>query len=336
MDAVKTGSYLAALRRAKGLTQQETAEELGVSNKTISKWESGGGFPDITVLPALAEFYGVTADDILAGETLTDRRRPPAEETAARKRRLLLRLRTRFDVCFAIALVLTAVAAMGIPYYVSIVALSLSVAAVWVGYVLVFHPIRYGGVEAEPGLFENLYRKLLAVLTAQWWALGRLTHLGELSMDWEGGQLRGARDDWKPVLFCLGVLLLWAVLQWSLGRRAGREARLLPGKWKLLVPWLFWAVLFWAAWRLADSRLTEAMASWVERFGEDVLTDSRFDTLWPIMKARRDAELLPWIRARRTVLAAGGVSGLGLLAWTVRGTIPWKKPRKNLAEPAEK
>ena len=146
-------------------------------------------------MPALAEFYGVTADDILAGETLTDRRRPPAEETAARKRRLLLRLRTRFDVCFAIALVLTAVAAMGIPYYVSIVALSLSVAAVWVGYVLVFHPIRYGGVEAEPGLFENLYRKLLAVLTAQWWALGRLTHLGELSMDWEGGQLRGARDD---------------------------------------------------------------------------------------------------------------------------------------------
>ena len=74
MDAAKTGGYLAMLRKTKGLTQQEAAEQLGVSNKTVSKWESGGGFPDITVLPALAELYGVTADDILAGETLTDRR----------------------------------------------------------------------------------------------------------------------------------------------------------------------------------------------------------------------------------------------------------------------
>ena len=73
MDAVKTGSYLAALRRAKGLTQQETAEELGVSNKTISKWESGGGFPDITVLPALAEFYGVSVDYLVG---LTDEPTP--------------------------------------------------------------------------------------------------------------------------------------------------------------------------------------------------------------------------------------------------------------------
>ncbi|CAN4009552.1 Helix-turn-helix protein, partial [Dysosmobacter welbionis] len=42
-------------------------------NKTVSKWENGAGLPDITVLPALAELYGVTADDILAGETLRGR-----------------------------------------------------------------------------------------------------------------------------------------------------------------------------------------------------------------------------------------------------------------------
>ena len=68
MDAQKTGTYLAMLRKTRGMTQQEVADQLGVSNKTVSKWESGGGFPDITVLPALAELYGVTADDILAGE----------------------------------------------------------------------------------------------------------------------------------------------------------------------------------------------------------------------------------------------------------------------------
>ena len=42
MDAAKTGGYLAMLRKTKGLTQQEAAEQLGVSNKTVSIWESGG------------------------------------------------------------------------------------------------------------------------------------------------------------------------------------------------------------------------------------------------------------------------------------------------------
>ena len=104
MDAKKTGAYLADLRRARGLTQQEAADQLGVSNKTVSKWENGAGLPDITVLPALAELYGVTADDILAGETL--RGRPAETEGPARRRLLLLRLRTRFDICFAGAVAL--------------------------------------------------------------------------------------------------------------------------------------------------------------------------------------------------------------------------------------
>ena len=81
MDAGKTGAYLAALRKARGMTQQEAADQLGVSNKTVSKWENGAGLPDITVLPALAELYGVTADDILAGETL--RGRPAGGPAAA-------------------------------------------------------------------------------------------------------------------------------------------------------------------------------------------------------------------------------------------------------------
>jgi len=41
MDATKTGVYLAMLRKARGMTQQEVADRLGVSNKTVSKWESG-------------------------------------------------------------------------------------------------------------------------------------------------------------------------------------------------------------------------------------------------------------------------------------------------------
>lgn len=83
MDAGKTGAYLAALRKARGMTQQEAADQLGVSNKTVSKWENGAGLPDITVLPALAELYGVTADDILAGENLRGRPAEAQDRTAA-------------------------------------------------------------------------------------------------------------------------------------------------------------------------------------------------------------------------------------------------------------
>lgn len=55
-------------RKEKGLTQQELADQLGVSNKTVSRWESGGGYPDVPLLVPLARALGVTADDLLDGE----------------------------------------------------------------------------------------------------------------------------------------------------------------------------------------------------------------------------------------------------------------------------
>ena len=248
MDAQKTGAYLAMLRKIEGMTQQEVADRLGVSNKTVSKWESGGGFPDITVLPALAELYGVTADDILAGETLTDRRRADLEgDTAAGKKRLLMRLRTRFDVCFILALALAGVAFLEIPY-VTLAAIPLSVAAVWVGYVLVAHPIRYGGVEGNPELWLNLFRKLLAASLLQWWALVRIVRLGKRDIDWSSGVVRGIYDDWKPLIFCAGVLLILGALGWGLRQTAGAEARLLPECWRKAVPWLLWGVIFLTLW----------------------------------------------------------------------------------------
>ena len=55
-------------RRSKNLTQQELADRLGVSNKTVSRWESEGGYPDIPLLVPLARALGVTVDDLLDGE----------------------------------------------------------------------------------------------------------------------------------------------------------------------------------------------------------------------------------------------------------------------------
>lgn len=68
MDVIKTGRYIALCRKNLNLSQQELADDLGISNKTISKWENGKGMPDISILPALAERLGTTTDSLLHGE----------------------------------------------------------------------------------------------------------------------------------------------------------------------------------------------------------------------------------------------------------------------------
>lgn len=65
MEKQTIGQFLSALRRSNGYTQQEVAEKLGVSNKTVSCWERDAYLPDISSIPAIAELYGVTCDEIL-------------------------------------------------------------------------------------------------------------------------------------------------------------------------------------------------------------------------------------------------------------------------------
>lgn len=64
----KIGNFLAALRKEKGYTQQEVADALNVSNKTVSKWERSEGYPEIETLIDLAELYNISVDELLAGE----------------------------------------------------------------------------------------------------------------------------------------------------------------------------------------------------------------------------------------------------------------------------
>lgn len=130
MDTIKTGGYLAALRKDAGMTQQEVADRLGVSNKTISKWESGGGFPDIAILPALAELYGVTADDILAGETVRGTTGGhQVEQYLARRGEL------RWRICYAAAaLCLLAGVLFAAVLWAACLTTAAAVAAIWIGW----------------------------------------------------------------------------------------------------------------------------------------------------------------------------------------------------------
>jgi transcriptional regulator with XRE-family HTH domain len=70
MEKKTIGSFMAALRKSNGMTQQEVAERLNVSNKTVSKWERDESYPDITLIPVIAELFNVTSDDILRGDRI--------------------------------------------------------------------------------------------------------------------------------------------------------------------------------------------------------------------------------------------------------------------------
>lgn len=72
MDQIKTGRFLAALRRQAGLTQEALGEKLGVTNKTVSRWENGNYMPDIDTLQLLSQIFQVSLNELLAGERLTE------------------------------------------------------------------------------------------------------------------------------------------------------------------------------------------------------------------------------------------------------------------------
>ena len=76
MDAKATGTLIAARRKEKGLSQAELAERLHVTDKAVSRWETGRGMPAIDSLEPLAEVLGLSVSELLAGRALTPEELP--------------------------------------------------------------------------------------------------------------------------------------------------------------------------------------------------------------------------------------------------------------------
>jgi len=74
MEQKTIGKFITALRKANGMTQKDLADQLNVSDKTVSRWERDEGAPDLAMIPVIAEIFGVTCDELLRGE-----RKSPAE-----------------------------------------------------------------------------------------------------------------------------------------------------------------------------------------------------------------------------------------------------------------
>lgn len=107
------GQFIAALRKANGLTQQDVADRLNVSNKAVSRWERDECAPDLSVIPALAEMFGVTCDELLKGERISESVSPERKEPKVDKqvKALINRSLSGFKTLICIAL---AVACVGI------------------------------------------------------------------------------------------------------------------------------------------------------------------------------------------------------------------------------
>lgn len=117
MEQKTIGKFIAVLRKSRGMTQKELAQQLGVSDKTVSHWERDESAPDISLIPVIAEMFSVTCDELLRGEksptptdpTGTDRERELSEKGEKQMKYLfekaLGRLKMKSIICIGITAV---------------------------------------------------------------------------------------------------------------------------------------------------------------------------------------------------------------------------------------
>ena len=113
-DQQKIGAFLKALRKQKGLTQEQLAEKLQVTGRTVSRWETGVNLPDLSLLVELADYYDVDVREIIDGERRSENMEPETKEmlqkvsdyTAAEKKQLVKKTRRHIVIPIVLVCVL--------------------------------------------------------------------------------------------------------------------------------------------------------------------------------------------------------------------------------------
>ena len=205
MDMTRIGAFLAELRKERGLTQEELGEALGVSNKTVSRWETGTYLPPVEMLQQLSDRYGVSINELLSGERLTaESYREKAEENiksalsespfTVEERLDFFKKKWRKDnvltmVCCAVCwlVILLALEYKGVNIFLIAFTAGLLLVAFYV--VLYNRMMTY----AESRVFDKVIRKM--------------------DPEWEAGMAEQRQDRWRPrggfwmaVLICLGFV----------------------------------------------------------------------------------------------------------------------------------
>ena len=86
MEKKTIGKFIAALRKANGMTQKELGEKLFVSDKTVSRWECDECTPELSLIPSIAEIFGITTDELLRGERNNPDREATSENVASKQK----------------------------------------------------------------------------------------------------------------------------------------------------------------------------------------------------------------------------------------------------------
>ena len=86
MEKKTIGKFISALRKANGMTQKELGEKLFVSDKTVSRWECDECTPELSLIPSIAEIFGITTDELLRGERNNPDREATSEDVASKQK----------------------------------------------------------------------------------------------------------------------------------------------------------------------------------------------------------------------------------------------------------
>lgn len=108
MDQIKIGNYIRVKRKERNLTQEQLAEKLNVSNKSISRWENGKTFPDISLYQPICSVFDISISELLNGEDLT----PESQEEETNK--LIVRLMFTKKQLFMLKFLLSLIFGIGI------------------------------------------------------------------------------------------------------------------------------------------------------------------------------------------------------------------------------
>ena len=121
MDQIKIGKFIASCRKEQGMTQVALAEKLGISNRAVSKWETGKSMPDSGIMLELCSYLKINVNELLSGERLTmENYKDNAEENLMDQQKQTERIRRDTKILYiimGIAIILITIVHFSINYY---------------------------------------------------------------------------------------------------------------------------------------------------------------------------------------------------------------------------
>lgn len=157
MEQVKIGKFIQEMRKEQSLTQRELAEKLNISDKTISKWETGNGLPEVSLMLPLCELLHISVNELLSGQRLDEKQYyKKAEENimdllkerAEAKKKIVLSLLVAFMAMISVVTLVVLAACLKMELWLRILLIAIAVVVIAIAIVVA------GVLDREAGVYE--------------------------------------------------------------------------------------------------------------------------------------------------------------------------------------